>query len=836
MLGLLLLALALPGLLRSRRTPVVARLLAAGALVAIGLFCLDWQQTVIDTRQPELVVVPTAGLDAAGEGFVARQRRTATVDVRAGAAPFAERLAQVVLAPPPADRAREILVLWTGPLVPVPLRCAQAGLRALSLAPIPALAPETWQVRVGGVSARGRPLQVEVETGPLSLRLAQASLVLRVENPRGQEIVRQEVSGEALQARVHKLTFVPAEAGPHTFVFELGLPREGVAWTGRAALAVSEPKPVWIVGENAQELARALAAQSVPAKVYRLLPADLREAQVLVLLDPLARDEQTRIAEFIDAGGGALCVGGEQGGAVALHNEPLGAILPILVASHELPPAHKPAPGAGPGQEPPAQPTPPVQEPPPTRPPPPDQPPPPTPDQGAKGDTSGARPKPDAPLQEVDRRTVALVLVVDRSGSMGEPARAGGAVAKIEYAKVSAFETARALLPGDEIAVVTFGDRGREVLGLTPVEQIETVRAKIEAIGAERESTYVADALRKAQRLLAGSKAAVKHAVVVSDGEIYDYVAAAGPLREMRRAGVTTSLIQIVGGGQVDPVSARGFVELGGGTYATPTNADEVPRLVSLEVRSVLGKAGRGPGDANRPGDGEQRPSKPPDVAKPPEPKPSPPATQPPRASESQPAAATALAVRIVAESQLLAPRPEREFPPLGGIVRGKARPEAHTLLAAGAEGVPLLAFAQRGLGRIGVFSADLTGAWSEGWRKEPGFAARLAGWLAHLEPAETIASSANLLQQVTATPQVPTAAEQQWLAELAGAPLRAAAEYGAPEAREVAIATSRTQELAVHALLVLLALALGEVAVALRARGLRARSAAPMPSSAAPA
>ena len=77
--------------------------------------------------------------------------------------------------------------------------------------------------------------------------------------------------------------------------------------------------------------------------------------------------------------------------------------------------------------------------------------------------------------------------------------------------------------------------------------------------------------------------------------------------------------------------------------------------------------------------------------------------------------------MRAVLDSPLLVPRPEAGYPDVLGTLPVRGREDAQVLLAAGAEGVPLLAFANRGLGKVGVWSADLLGSWGrEGRQPEP--------------------------------------------------------------------------------------------------------------------
>jgi hypothetical protein len=145
-------------------------------------------------------------------------------------------------------------------------------------------------------------------------------------------------------------------------------------------------------------------------------------------------------------------------------------------------------------------------------------------------------------------------------------------------------------------------------------------------------------------------------------------------------------------------------------------------------------------------------------------------------------------------------------------------RPDAHVLLVGGEEGLPLLAFANRGLGRVGVWSSDLTGPWGEAWRDDADFPGRLATWVQSLFPPRE-EMPGDLLTVTEMQPVVPTPSELKKLAELATGPVLAVEDYRAPGARIELSVLGLAQTLALPAALALVLLALGEC-LALRRRG----------------
>ena len=116
------------------------------------------------------------------------------------------------------------------------------------------------------------------------------------------------------------------------------------------------------------------------------------------------------------------------------------------------------------------------------------------------------------------RRDLDLVLLIDRSHSMR-----GG---KLELAKTAALSTLDLLEARHRLAVVAFDAKAYDVVPLAPVGNKRRAEDLISSMTA-RGQTSIYPALVEAQRLLATSKAATKHVILLSDG-ITDQPAALG--------------------------------------------------------------------------------------------------------------------------------------------------------------------------------------------------------------------------------------------------------------------------------------------------------------------
>ncbi|MBL8755658.1 MAG: VWA domain-containing protein [Planctomycetes bacterium] len=655
-----------------------------------------------------------------------RRQPAQRVDLPSGAADL-ELLAAAAHAAP---AAAALQVHWqAGTVPPAP---AVFGAELRTPRPLP-FEPATVLVRLLDQPAAGRPLVLEVHAPRLATPMPARVRV----HAGGQEVAAFDV---ALGAPPKPLSLLPTQPGPHAWELRAADGDRELLWHG--TFAVAEPTPVLVL-EPSGLAAAALQAQGVPVRASLELPADLAPFAAVVLGTRLPAEAEARLVQSVQDGLGLFVVGAGLPPAAA----PLAELLPmrILPAPDPAGPETTPGPGS-PGTAPPTEATPPPAEP-----------------------REPSEVPPDTPVGEqpieVDKHTIALVLVVDRSGSMGSVLADGRT--KMSYAKSSALRTAQTLGEGDQVAIVTFGTKneGRVELPLTDATATAVVRAGCERLAHANEMTFLLSGLQKAYELLQASPAAVKHVVVVSDGEFdrnegIALGALANRMREQAKA--TLSVISIV-----DPFTSPTFKTMaerlardGGGQFVTVSEPGSVPAFVAAEVTRSLERAGRTP----KPDGGVPAPQPPKEPTErrdpPPKPKPdhTPDRSPPPRR----------ITVRAVAESTLLAPLPAADWPTLARAQPGTARQDAQVLLVAGDEGWPLLASTNRGLGRVVAFAADLFGPDGAEFRGEAAFPARLAAWLQSLRPAVPTATPSPGVF-ATSTP-APTPSEHAvWLA-MAGA------------------------------------------------------------------
>ncbi len=181
------------------------------------------------------------------------------------------------------------------------------------------------------------------------------------------------------------------------------------------------------------------------------------------------------------------------------------------------------------------------------------------------------------------QRTRALVLIIDKSGSMGRDN-------KLEYAKAAARTVTKTLADSDLIAVIGFDSQPFVMVPLTPLSQSRPYFDQLINRLKARGTTYLLPAIEEAERMLAGNNASVKHVVVLTDGETggtaamyYDLVSTMH-----REGGVTISTIAI--GREANLPLLESISKYGGGGFYQTDSAANLPELFLQDVKSHGGE------------------------------------------------------------------------------------------------------------------------------------------------------------------------------------------------------------------------------------------------------
>ena len=269
------------------------------------------------------------------------------------------------------------------------------------------------------------------------------------------------------------------------------------------------------------------------------------------------------------------------------------------------------------------------------------------------------------PKKERQTPTLALMLVIDKSGSMSGD--------RIELAKDAAKAAVEILKRNDKVGVLAFDD------GTQPLVRMQSATNRVRIlsnIGRLKASggTNIAGAMQEAYEQLALTPARLKHIIILSDGHSDQGNIFSELLPAMRIENITVSSVAV--GSQSDTTLLRRIGEGGGGRYYYTNDPYNVPRIFMKETNTV-----------SRTSLVEE-----PFRAKP------------------------------IKNAQALKGITWSSSPYLLGFVSTKEKDGAEVLLQT-ESGEPLLARWRYGLGKSVAFTSDLKNRWAVEWIRWPGYA-----------------------------------------------------------------------------------------------------------------
>ncbi len=273
------------------------------------------------------------------------------------------------------------------------------------------------------------------------------------------------------------------------------------------------------------------------------------------------------------------------------------------------------------------------------------------------------------PPARVAAERLALVLVLDKSGSMDESEHG---VTKIDMVKDAATKTLAHLRVGDSVGVVAFDDNPHWIVPLHKITaEADKTAASHQIAGLTSDSdTVIYPALLTALDELNKVKASEKHIVLLTDGqgENADFD---GLVRRMTRAGVTLSTIAV--GSDASKDLLRNMANLGGGRFYFADDPHSIPSIFIQDARL----------------------------------------------SGGPPTVEGTLGVNVFSDSPLLRSLVGVNLPSLKGYAMTISKDNAQVVLQSSLHD-PLLASWQYGLGRVAAWTADWTARWSAHWLAMP--------------------------------------------------------------------------------------------------------------------
>lgn len=258
--------------------------------------------------------------------------------------------------------------------------------------------------------------------------------------------------------------------------------------------------------------------------------------------------------------------------------------------------------------------------------------------------------------KEKEQPSVAMVLVIDKSGSMsGVP---------IDLARQAAKATVELLGKQDQIGVIGFDSQLYIVSDLRSVMEAEYIKSAIDTLAGSG-GTNMYPPMTAAFQMLDTANAKIKHVIILTDGRSQqaDFQ---GLASEMANAGITISTVAI---GDADRQLLSSIAEIGQGRYYETTDPTTIPHIFTKETVETSRTAVKE------------------DI----------------------------FSIVQTGDHPMLNGIDETELPVVLGYVMTRAKP-ATQLLYTLDTGDPLFAVSRYGLGMGAAFTSDLTSRWSSQW------------------------------------------------------------------------------------------------------------------------
>jgi len=273
--------------------------------------------------------------------------------------------------------------------------------------------------------------------------------------------------------------------------------------------------------------------------------------------------------------------------------------------------------------------------------------------------------------------TGALMLVIDRSGSMHSPV-GNTNKSQIELAAEAAVLAMQTLYPQDYVGVVSFDSSAHLVAQLSPNSNPKALARKIRSIQAGG-GTSITPGLEMAGRELGRLKttdAAVRHVILITDGHTAPPPGGnwARPVGDLMRSGITVSTIGVGDGHNSHDLTL--IARMGNGKYHAVTNPSTLPQVFIKEAKTIRKSLIK---------DQEFTPQ--------------------------------------LVQTGSPVTRGLQGVPDLKGLVLTGPRNDPRVFMPMlGPEGEPLFAHWQTGLGRAAAFTSDATNRWATAWLQWGGY------------------------------------------------------------------------------------------------------------------
>ncbi|MBM4087183.1 MAG: VWA domain-containing protein, partial [Planctomycetes bacterium] len=188
--------------------------------------------------------------------------------------------------------------------------------------------------------------------------------------------------------------------------------------------------------------------------------------------------------------------------------------------------------------------------------------------------------------QEHRKLSVAIVIAMDRSGSMQMPA--GGGKRKMDLADLGAAEVLDMLSPVDEIGVIAVDSQAHVIVDMDTVDRNRAYRDTILRIDSMGGGIFIYEALQAACGMMSKAKSGTRHIILFADAADSEEPGAYKQLLEKaQQANVTVSVVGMGTERDCDAGLLKDIAERGGGRIFFSADAAEIPRLFAQDTFAV---------------------------------------------------------------------------------------------------------------------------------------------------------------------------------------------------------------------------------------------------------
>lgn len=275
-----------------------------------------------------------------------------------------------------------------------------------------------------------------------------------------------------------------------------------------------------------------------------------------------------------------------------------------------------------------------------------------------------------------DAPEVAMLFILDRSGSMQQTV---GSATRLDVAKQATLSAVELLGDRSRVGIVVFDEQARVLLPFTDTDALAPIEDSLRPL-VPGGGTSLYPGLELGVELLEGNDSVTKHVVVLTDGlsQPGDF---GGAVRTMRDLGATVSAVAIGAGADVEAVQQ--LARSGGGLAHVTTDFEALPGILAQEALMLA----------------------------------------------SDPVIEGPVEVLRTQEDPGLMSGVPSSLPPIAVFVETTAKRDADVLLEDG-EGRPLMASWRYGSGRVLAFGSHGTGPWVDSWTALQAFPTLWSQWV----------------------------------------------------------------------------------------------------------